>query len=160
MTIEFIDNKSKFFTDVKTLGRKYSATLGFMPDGGFDDYAKNKCIIVAHDGRGLAGYLMFRVAFRLSRISIVHLCVSDNYRGKNVSTALFKALKEKFEKKYRGISLSCRTDFTYASNRWRKLGFVPLGRVRSRSYDEHYLNIWWYDFNLTNLIYNYLTICK
>lgn len=48
---------------------------------------------------------MFRVAFRLSRISIVHLCVSDNYRGKNVSTALFKALKEKFEKKYRGISL-------------------------------------------------------
>ena len=42
MTIEFIDNKSKFFTDVKTLGRKYSATLGFMPDGGFDDYAKNK----------------------------------------------------------------------------------------------------------------------
>lgn len=151
MTIEFIDNKSKFFTDVKTLGRKYSATLGFMPDGGFDDYAKNKCIIVAHDGRGLAGYLMFRVAFRLSRISIVHLCVSDNYRGKNVSTALFKALKEKFEKKYRGISLSCRTDFTYASNRWRKLGFVPLGRVRSRSYDEHYLNIWWYDFNLPNL---------
>ena len=74
MTIEFIDNKSKFFTDVKTLGRKYSATLGFMPDGGFDDYAKNKCIIVAHDGRGLAGYLMFRVAFRLSRISLV-LCI-------------------------------------------------------------------------------------
>lgn len=32
MTIEFIDNKSKFFTDVKTLGRKYSATLGFMPE--------------------------------------------------------------------------------------------------------------------------------
>lgn len=41
---------------------------------------------------------MFRVAFRLSRISIVHLCVSDNYRGKNVSTALFKALKENLKR--------------------------------------------------------------
>lgn len=151
MTIEFIDNKNKFFTDVKTLGRKNSATLGFMPDGGFEDHAKNKCLIIAHDGKTLAGYLMFRIAFRLSRISIVHLCVSDNYRGKNISTALFKALKEKYEKKYRGISLSCRTDFTFASNTWRKLGFVPLDRVRSRSYDEHYLNIWWFDFNQPNL---------
>lgn len=151
MTIEFIDNRNKFFTDVKMLGRKNSVTLGFMPDGGFEDYAKNKCIIVAHDGKALAGYLMFRIAFRLSRISIVHLCVSDNYRGKNISTALFKALKEKYEKKYRGISLSCRTDFTFASNIWRKFGFVPLDRIRSRSYDEHYLNIWWYDFNQPNL---------
>lgn len=151
MTIEFIDHKNKFFTDVKTLGRRNSATLGFMPDGGFEDYAKNKCIIVAHDGKTLVGYLMFRIAFRLSRVSIVHLCVSDNYRGKNISTSLFKALKEKYEKKYRGISLNCRTDFTFASNIWRKLGFIPLGRVRSRSYDEHYLNIWWYDFNQPNL---------
>lgn len=151
MTIEFIDHKNKFFTDVKTLGRRNSATLGFMPDGGFEDYAKNKCIIVAHDGKTLVGYLMFRIAFRLSRVSIVHLCVSDNYRGKNISTSLFKALKEKYEKKYRGISLNCRTDFTFASNIWRKLGFIPLGRARSRSYDEHYLNIWWYDFNQPNL---------
>lgn len=151
MTIEFIDNKNKFFTEVKTLGRKNSATLGFMPDGGFEDHAKNKCLIIAHDGKTLAGYLMFRIAFRLSRISIVHLCVSDNYRGKNISTALFNALKEKYEKKYRGISLSCRTDFTFASKTWRKLGFVPLNKVRSRSYDEHYLNIWWYDFNQPNL---------
>lgn len=105
MTIEFIDNKNKFFTDVKTLGRKNSATLGFMPDGGFEDHAKNKCLIIAHDGKTLAGYLMFRIAFRLSRISIVHLCVSDNYRGKNISTALFKALKEKYEKNTEGFHL-------------------------------------------------------
>ena len=63
MTIEFIDNKNKFFSDVKTLGRKNSATLGFMPDGGFEDHAKNRCIIVAHDGKVLAGYLMYRVVF-------------------------------------------------------------------------------------------------
>lgn len=151
MTIEFIDNRNKFFQDVRTLGRKYSATLGFMPDGGFEDYAKNKYIIVAHDGKVLAGYLMFRVVSRLSRVSIVHLCVSESYRGKGVSTTLLKALKGKYEKTYRGISLSCRTDFTYASKVWKDFGFVPLDKVRSRSYDENYLNRWWYDFNQPDL---------
>lgn len=151
MTIEFIDNKNKFFSDVKTLGRKNSATLGFMPDGGFEDHAKNKCIIVAHDGMSLAGYLMYRVVARLSRVSIVHLCVSEAHRGKGISTALLKTLKGKYEKTYRGISLSCRTDFMYASTVWKNFGFVPLDKVRSRSYEENYLNRWWYDFNQPNL---------
>ena len=38
MTIEFIDNRNSFFEDVKALGRKNSATLGFMPEGGFEDH--------------------------------------------------------------------------------------------------------------------------
>ncbi len=42
MTIEFIDNRNRFFEDVKALGRKNSATLGFMPEGGFEDYVKNR----------------------------------------------------------------------------------------------------------------------
>ena len=42
MTIEFIDNRNRFFEDVKALGRKNSATLGFMPEGGFEDHARNK----------------------------------------------------------------------------------------------------------------------
>ncbi len=151
MTIEFIDSKSKFFENVKALGRKNSATLGFMPEGGFEDHARNKCIIIAHDGKTLAGYLMFRVVSRFSRVSIVHLCVSEKYRGTGVSTTLLKTLKEKYEKTYRGISLSCRTDFTYASSVWRNFGFVPREKVRSRSFDENYLNRWWFDFNQPNL---------
>ena len=157
MTIEFIDNRNKFFSDVKTLGRKNSATLGFMPDGGFEDHAKKKCIIVAHDGKILAGYLMFRVVSRASRVNIVHLCVSDDYRGNGVSTALLNALKGKYEKTYRGILLSCRTDFTHASKVWKDFGFTPLNTVRSRSYDEKYLNRWWYNFNQQDLFSSALT---
>ncbi len=151
MTIEFIDNRNRFFEDVKALGRKNSATLGFMPEGGFEDHARNKCIIIAHDDKTLAGYLMFRVVSRFSRVSIVHLCVTEKYRGKGVSTALLNALKEKYEKVYRGISLSCRTDFSYASSLWRNFGFIPRERVRSRSFDENYLTRWWYDFNQPDL---------
>lgn len=151
MTIEFIDNRNSFFEDVKALGRKNSATLGFMPEGGFEDHARNKCIIIAHDGKTLAGYLMFRVVSRFSRISIVHLCVSEGYRGKGISNDLLNALKSKYEKVYRGISLSCRTDFDYASSVWRNFGFVPCEKVRSRSYEVNYLNRWWYDFNQPDL---------
>jgi Acetyltransferases len=151
MTVEFIDNRDRFFEDVKALGRKNSATLGFMPEGGFEDHARNKCIIIAYDGKILSGYLMFRVVSRFSRISIVHLCVSEDYRGKGISAALLNALKNKYGKIYRGISLSCRTDFDYASSVWKNFGFYPIGRVRSRSYEEHYLNRWWYDFNQPDL---------
>ena len=82
MTIEHIDNRNKLFEDVKSLGRKYSATLGFMPEGGFEDHARNKCIIIAHERDQLMGYLMYRIVSRYSRISIVHLCVADSYRGR------------------------------------------------------------------------------
>lgn len=93
MTIEFIDNTNKFLDDVKALGRKNSATLGFMPEGGFEDHARNKCIIIARQEIEFVGYLMYRVVSRYSRISIVHLCVADAYRGKGVSTSLLDALK-------------------------------------------------------------------
>lgn len=42
MSIEFIDNRHRFFGDVKALGRKNSATLGFMPEGGCENYVKNR----------------------------------------------------------------------------------------------------------------------
>lgn len=151
MTIEFIDNTNKFFDDVKALGRKNSSTLGFMPEGGFEDHARNKCIIIAHDGGTLVGYLMFRVVPRFSRVSIVHLCVNENYRGKGISIELLNALKNKYEKHYRGISLSCRTDFNHAVSIWRSFGFVPVKKIRSRSFDVNYLNKWWYDFHQPNL---------
>ena len=61
MTIEFIDNTNKFLDDVKALGRKNSTTLGFMPEGGFEDHARNKCIIIARQEDELLGYLMYRV---------------------------------------------------------------------------------------------------
>jgi len=46
MTIEFINQQHPLYPAVKRLGRKYAATLGFMPEGGFDDYARARCIDV------------------------------------------------------------------------------------------------------------------
>ncbi|MGP1465336.1 MAG: hypothetical protein ACTTKJ_06935 [Prevotella koreensis] len=45
----FINNHNIFFPKVKELGKRNASTLGFMPQGGFEDYAKRKCIIIVYD---------------------------------------------------------------------------------------------------------------
>ncbi len=56
MKIEFIDGRHSLYQAVKKLGRKYAATLGFMPDGGFEDYAARRTIITASEDGVLQGY--------------------------------------------------------------------------------------------------------
>jgi ribosomal protein S18 acetylase RimI-like enzyme len=149
--IEYINQHHRFFQDVITLGKKYSSTLGFMPDGGFIDHARKKFIIIAHNELELIGYLMFRVVNHLSRLSIVHLCLREEYRGKNITTRLLDALREKHQTAFAGISLSCRVDYENATALWQRYGFVNKGKKRSRSIEENYLYKWWYDFNRPDL---------
>lgn len=151
MQTEYINQQHRFFPDVMSLGKKHSSTLGFMPDGGFLDHAQKKCIIVAHSGKEFAGYLMFREVLRRQRIAIVHLCVKEDFRGKNVTGLLLDALRNKYKHTYNGISLSCRTDYVHATEVWKRYGFVCKHNKRSRSVEENYLNIWWYDFNRPDL---------
>lgn len=153
MTIECINNESRFFQDVKTLGKRNSATLGFMPEGGFEDHAQNKWIIVACIDDTLCGYLMFREVPRYSRVSIVHLCIDENHRGRGITQKLLDHLRSLYEYNYsyNGISLSCRNDYIGATSVWQKYGFVSKTQIRSRSVEENYLNKWWYDFNRQDL---------
>ncbi|OAV70415.1 ribosomal-protein-alanine acetyltransferase [Bacteroidales bacterium Barb4] len=151
LQIEYINQHHCFFQDVISLGKKHSSTLGFMPDGGFIDHAQKKFIIIAHDKTELIGYLMFRAVNRLSRLSIVHLCVKDEFRGKGVTTKLLDALREKYQTTFTGVSLSCRVDYLNATALWQRYGFVSKGKKRSRSIEEHYLYKWWYDFNRPDL---------
>lgn len=147
MNIEFINGQHALYPAVKKLGKKYSATLGFMPEGGFDDYARGKCIITASEGNQLLGYLMFRQTSRYGRIVIVHLAVDEPYRGQGVSTALLDTLRDRFKDSgAQGMVLNCRKDFTKPSKLWERYGFIAKGQKHSRSYEPHYLTIWWYAF--------------
>jgi hypothetical protein len=47
--VEAIDESSAFLADVKKLWRSHSATLGFLPDGGFRSYARERHVVVALD---------------------------------------------------------------------------------------------------------------
>ncbi len=153
MQVCFINKTNRFFPDVVALGKKNSATLGFMPDGGFEDHANKHCIIIAYNESDLLGYLMYREVRRFSRVSIVHLCIDERYRGHHVTSNLLDALKNRYKTKdnYKGISLSCRDDYKGASQMWQNYGFTIRQSIRSRSIEEHHLNLWWYDFNKPDL---------
>jgi predicted nucleic acid-binding protein/ribosomal protein S18 acetylase RimI-like enzyme len=151
MKIEFIDNNNSYFYDVVTLWRKNSNTLGFMPEGGFVDYAMNHNIIIAYNNSELLGYLMFRIVYRYFRITIVHLCINEQYRGKHIAKQLLDTLVEKYRISFYGICLRCRDDYLIANSLWEKYGFVCKRKDRSKSIDERYLNQWWYDFNKPDL---------
>ena len=124
-----------------------------MPEGGFIEHAhaRKGNIIIAHEKLNLSGYLMFRLVNRHLRVTIVHLCIKEEYRGQNISTKLLDTLRERYKHSYSGISLSCRTDYTHATKLWQRYGFIFQRQERSRSVNEKYINKWWYDFNLPDL---------
>lgn len=126
------------------MGRKDSKTLGFLPQGAFEQYAHSKTIIVARSGENLAGYLLFRKSGKPVKTSIVHLCVAKAFRGQGIARKLFEYLRDQTLDTL-GIGLRCREDFE-ANKVWAKLSFIPVNTRPGRSKDQNTtLVFWWYD---------------
>lgn len=135
---------------VKELGRKYSKTLGFFPDGAFEDYAARRMLLVAENYLGeLAGYCVFRSS--KGRAIIAHLCVAEAFQGNGIARLLFEGVKgQARDYELTGIGLHCRRDYP-AYNMWPKLGFAPRKTKRGRGMDGAELTFWWYDLNSRDL---------
>ena len=88
MKIIEIDPSSKFLNDIKELWRANSKTLGFFPDGAFNEHAAHKNIIaVINKTRTLQGYLLYRVVRRgkmWPEVTIVHLCIDERFRNQGI----------------------------------------------------------------------------
>lgn len=137
------------------LGNKNTKTLGLLPEGAIRYHIKKGLLFINIDEKeNLYGYILFSITQRKRNVRIIHLCVEKKYRGKKVAKHLLDFLKENFIDKLRGISLSCREDYAEASKFWEQYGFKPINRKRSRSKEERYLIIWWYDFGSVDLFSN------
>jgi GNAT superfamily N-acetyltransferase len=150
ISISAIGLTSPLLSAVKLLGRKHSNTLGFFPDGAFEDHAARGHLLAASVGEtGLVGYCAFRVS--KGRAMIVHLCVAETHRGAGVAKRLFAGVKAHAqERDLRGIGLHCRRDYP-AYNMWPKLGFAPIGSKPGRGADGIELTFWWHDFHAEDL---------
>lgn len=126
-----IDEHSPHFPEVIALGKKENKTLGFMPEGGFLDHAREKHIGAAVLDGKCAGYLMYRVVGE--RATIVHFCVAHHARRQGVARAMMRWLIDR-TKHLCGIRLSCRVDFE-ATKMWLRLGFHPTRTVRGKAGD-------------------------
>jgi GNAT superfamily N-acetyltransferase len=148
--ISAIGLSSALLSAVKQLGRKHSNTLGFFPDGAFDEHAeRGQLLAVSLAESELRGYCAFRVS--KGRAMIAHLCVDEAHRGAGVARKLFDGVKaHAIECDLRGIGLHCRRDYP-AYEMWPKLGFTPIGSKPGRGADGTELTYWWHDLHAEDL---------
>ena len=132
---------SDMLQDVKTLWSSHRATLGFFPDGAFEEYMAKGWIVIASEDGQLLGYTIYRL--NRGRAAIVHLCVDPNQRGKGIARQLVDAVKQRTSET-EGIIVSCRRDFE-AHKMWHHFDFAPIDEKRGKSKQGHLLVIWWFD---------------
>jgi predicted nucleic acid-binding protein/GNAT superfamily N-acetyltransferase len=136
MKIEALNYNSPYLPRIKQLWRRNSRTLGFFPEGAFDEHAARRLILAAISGAGeLYGYLLYRVVWKGSiwpTAVIVHLCISEQFRKKGISKALVGVLRESKQNDLFKIELKCRRD--YDGNKiWPRLGFVYKDEIIGRA---------------------------
>lgn len=121
------------------LWRIHSDTLGFMPDGGFEDAAARGELLAAATPEGdVAGYAMFRSTAR-GYVVLVHLCVGEHRRGQGLARLLVEGVRVRAAGSYE-IRLRCRRDFS-AHALWPKLGFLAVAEEPARAANA-LLTIW------------------
>ncbi|MCG8600627.1 MAG: GNAT family N-acetyltransferase [Verrucomicrobiales bacterium] len=125
--------------DLDELARPHRKTLGFLTLETFKEYIVSNRVLGAKTNSGkLVGYLLF--ADYPDRIRLSQLCVSPDYRGRQVARMLVERLKELATTQF-VIKLRCRRDFP-AYSMWPRLGFVPIDEKVGRSADGHLLTLW------------------
>ena len=146
-----INHTSKYLDDVIALGDSNKKTLGLFPKDAFKESASKKRIIIAIDeaNNELVGYLLYSISRRKMLVSIVHLCVSSDWRGKGISRLLFAKLNELTKDGYSGIRVRCRIDYE-ANKVWPKLGFVAVGEMDGRGKNTR-LIVWRFDYDQPSL---------
>lgn len=145
MKLELIDHKSPHLEAVKALGKANAATLGFLPEGAFEEYAARRNIIVAINSKGeCVGYCLFRVSNQ--QAIIAHLCIAQSNRKQGIAKALVENLKDITKEDLHGISLKCRRDYE-ASLVWPRFGFIAKRNIPGRGKDRKELTLWWLDHN-------------
>jgi len=144
---------SQLFTQVIALWRENARTLGFFPEGAFEEYVQRGWILASVDDSGsLVGYLMHRVARRGAtwpRASIVHLCVDKKHRGQGVARELVEELRRIGRDHFLRIEARCRRDYE-ANSLWPNLGFVYAGEFRGRA--GYPISIWRMDLRTLPLL--------
>ena len=145
--VKSVDLDSKALSSIKSLAKKNSATLGFLPDGAFDAYAKRGWVLAATSDGEVVGYVIYRVS-RMKAV-LVHLCTDERYRGQGIAGQLFRSVVGRTSGLH-GILANTRRDFP-AHSMWPRLGFAAVGEGPGRGVHPSILTQWWYEHPHPNL---------
>lgn len=120
------------------LHRSNRRVLGFLPDAGFRDRARQGTLLAALEDGCVVGYVLYDLPNDI--VKIVHLCVLRSQRVSGVARELIEHLDARHPER-RCLQLACRRDFA-ATAIWPRLGFNPIAERTGRSLAGHPLTIW------------------
>lgn len=152
VSVSVVTETSPYLSDVMSLWRQDSQTLGFYPVGAFEERARKRQIIGAFEDESLIGYVLYYTT-QSSCVRITHLCVSENSRGRGVARALISQLQSA-TRRCRGIGLYCRRDFP-VWNIWPCLGFHAIKEKIGHSKDGYELTFFWLSYPHKTLFSDY-----
>ena len=78
---------------VEKIYRKHKATLGFFPEGAFQDRYRNGQILAAAIGENVVGYVIFQIN-RTEEVRIAHLATATEFEGFEIPRFLSRGLDE------------------------------------------------------------------
>ena len=139
--IKEVDITSLALSKIKVMARRNSATLGFLPEGAFDAYARRGWILAAMADGDVVGYVVYRVASM--RAVLVHLCTAEGHRGQGIARQLFRSVAARTSDLH-GILANTRRDF-HAHTMWPRLGFAAVSEGPGRGTNQSVLTRWWYE---------------
>jgi ribosomal protein S18 acetylase RimI-like enzyme/predicted nucleic acid-binding protein len=141
LRVDTVPPQSEALARVRHLWGRNRATLGFFPDGAFEEYATKGLVLGAFLGGELVGYALYRISG--SEAAIAHLCVDEACRRQGVAGALLDAIKTR-TKHLLGIRLWCRRDYE-ANKLWPRFNFISLDDRPSKAKDGGHLTLWKYE---------------
>ena len=141
LEIKEVSAASPVLAGIKSLARKNSTTLGFLPEGAFDAYAQRGWVLAAIADGEVVGYVVYRVSNM--KAVLVHLCTTESQRGQGIARQLFRSVVSRTSD-LRGILANTRRDFP-AHAMWPKLGFSAIGENPGRGLKTTVLTRWWYE---------------
>lgn len=144
MEFRIVDRNSEWLDKVIALGDSCKATIGFMPKQAFVDYAYRKEILALIMDKELVAYVMYR--YKGYSLIIVHMCVSEQYRGCGYAKKLMDALFAQEKNYVEQFELYCRRDYGL-DNFWHSLGFVPIAEKAGRAFKSETTLTTWIRYN-------------
>ncbi len=139
--IEEVSPDSPHYQRVVELGNANSRTLGHLPYAAINQAAAEGRVLAFVEDGEVEGYALYARRVRTGDISLTHLCVDQDRRGRGVARDLVEAIVERHPNRA-GIRLSCRKDYD-ADAMWPHLGFQRLGEKPGRSLAGLPLVAWW-----------------
>ena len=140
--IEEVGPDSPYYQRVIELGNANTATLGLLSFTVINQAAAEKRVLAFIEGDDVKGYALYRKRVRTSDISLTHLCVDQDHRGRGIARKLVERIVERNPNRA-GIRVVVPRGLRRARQCGLAWGFSAWEQKPGRGHDRLPLATWW-----------------